>query len=295
MLQMFGLITKKLLWLNLIFFILIMLGLYGVGSVLIAPHNQTIQQPTTTLPVQTLSIQTSRGNHLAAWYVVHPKATATHAALLMHGAGSNRLQMLQRAQLLYNLGYNVLMFDFQGHGESLGQYVTYGYLESQDATSAFDYLKQLNPQAKLLVIGVSLGGASALLSPVIRQQADALVLESVYSDLPTAIFNRLQVRLGKAASLAYPLLAWQLPLRLGFKAADLSPLRELGKVKMPVMIMNGAIDTYTSVQEAQSMYQALQAPKKLIIVPNAGHLDLYAYNSSLYEPQLKAFLQEVLP
>lgn len=290
---MIGVMIKKLLWLNLIFVLLAMVGLYWLGSVLIAPHNQTIALPNTHLPLQSLDIQTARGNHLAAWYAVHPQTT--HAALLMHGAGSNRLQMLQRAQLLYSLGYNVLMFDFQAYGESQGQYVTYGYLESQDATAAFNYLKQFNPQAKLLVIGVSLGGASAVMSSVIRQQADALVLESVYSDLPTAIFNRLQVRLGKAASWAYPLLAWQMPLRLGFKAADLSPLRELSQIKMPVMIMNGAMDVYTNVQEAQSLYQAVQAPKQLVIVPNAGHTDLYAYNSLLYEQQLKAFLQKALP
>jgi alpha/beta superfamily hydrolase len=51
----------------------------------------------------------------------------------MHGVRANRLSMVERARFLSYAGYSVLLFDFQGHGESTGQHITFGYLESKDA------------------------------------------------------------------------------------------------------------------------------------------------------------------
>lgn len=74
----------------------------------------------------------------------------------MHGVRSNWLQMLERAKFLNMHGYAVLLFDFQGHGESPGEYITFGSLESLDAEAALSFLKSKLSKKTIGIIGVSL-------------------------------------------------------------------------------------------------------------------------------------------
>ncbi len=81
------------------------------------------------------------------------------AIILMHGVRANRLSMLDRARFLSHAGYAVLLVDFQAHGESTGEHITFGYLESRDAQAAVRFLRANAPDEKIGVIGVSMGGA----------------------------------------------------------------------------------------------------------------------------------------
>jgi pimeloyl-ACP methyl ester carboxylesterase len=70
--------------------------------------------------------------------------------------------MLERARFLLRAGYTVLLFDFSAHGESTGEHITIGYLESRDAQAAISFLRKILPGEKIGVIGVSMGGGSAV-------------------------------------------------------------------------------------------------------------------------------------
>jgi predicted alpha/beta hydrolase len=95
----------------------------------------------------------------------------------------------------------------QGHGETTGKYITFGYRESRDVHAALSYLKSRLPGKPIGVIGVSLGGAATLLGkePI---QTDAVILEAVYSSIERAIENRLAIRLGEFGRFLAPLLLW---------------------------------------------------------------------------------------
>ena len=56
--------------------------------------------------------------------------------VLMHGVRANRLQMAGRAEILQRHNFSVLLFNFQAHGESQGQRLTFGRLEGLDAAAA---------------------------------------------------------------------------------------------------------------------------------------------------------------
>ncbi|HPY40721.1 MAG TPA: alpha/beta hydrolase [Thiolinea sp.] len=243
------------------------------------------------LPIETVKITTARGNQISGWFI--PAKPAKGAVLLMHGVRSNRLQMLERARFLYGAGYSSLLFDFQAHGESAGEHITFGYLEQQDAWAAFQYLKQRQPQQKIAVLGVSLGGASALLSEI-PQQANALILEAVYSDLETAIANRLEIRLGAFSRHLVPLLSWQIKPRLGFNANNLAPLQHIAKIKAPVLIIAGGKDQHTKLAESEAFYELAPEPKQLWVLPEAKHVDFQEYTPQAYQQRLLSFLDEYL-
>ena len=208
--------------------------------------------------------------------------------MLLHGLRASRLSMLDRARMLDRLGYSIVMIDLQAHGESPGKLIAVGHLEKHDARAAVDFARQQHPGEPIAVIGVSLGGAAALLASPLGM--DALVLESVYPTIDKAIQNRVAAQIGALAPLPTALLMIQLNPRLGVAAAQLRPIDHLSDVDCPVFIVSGDADRHTTAAETKAMFAAAREPKELWLVEGAAHVDLYARDPKRYEERVAGFL-----
>lgn len=215
------------------------------------------------------------------------------AVILMHGVRGNRRDMLPRATWLANAGFHVLSFDFQAHGESNGDQITFGYRESRDARAAVAFVRQRLPQERLATIGASLGGAATILAePPLA--IDAALFELVYPDLHRAVANRIGRYLGAwARPFAYPL-EWQLQPRLGIGVEALRPIDRIGALTMPKLLIAGELDRHTTLAESRELFAAAREPKELWIVPQAQHEDLHRKAGPEYERRVLAFLTKHL-
>jgi pimeloyl-ACP methyl ester carboxylesterase len=269
--------------------ILILLGLgvlYLIGIYLSRPKQIKIIKPQTHLVLEDISFLSKSGAMLKGWYIQGKVNKA--GILLMHGLHSNRLQMLNRAEILNEAGYSVVLFDFQGHGESIGEKITFGHLESLDAEAGLSYLKQRVGDNKVGVIGVSLGGASALLGAV-KYKADAMILESVYPSIEQAINNRLQVKLGAWARYLLPILTTQLNIQLGIHPNQLQPIVNISHATAKLFIIGGEKDVRTIKEETEALYAKANSPKKLWIVKDANHIDFDRYVPEEYKKKILNF------
>ncbi len=271
--------------------LLVGIGSYIMGGLLSAPHYARIDKSQYDLPLEDVAIDTPRGNRLYGWYLRGGREKG--GILLMHGVRSNRIQMADRAKWLHARGYSVLLFDFQAHGESRGEHISFGYLEAQDAQSAYSYLEKRLETKKIAVIGVSLGGAAALLGDI-GQQCQALILESVYPTLEEAIANRIAIRFGDVGRYFAPLLLVQIGPRLGFDPDGSHPIGHIGRLSAPVMIISGAEDRHTTRAESVRMYEQARMPKELWIVPGAKHQDIYRFAPREYEIRVGRFIDRYL-
>jgi fermentation-respiration switch protein FrsA (DUF1100 family) len=213
--------------------------------------------------------------------------------LLLHGVHANRLAMVPRARFLHERGYAVLLPDFRAHGESTGDRTTFGMLESRDAVAALCMLRTLAPGERVGVIGVSLGGAAALLGPA-PLNADAMVLESVYPTIYLAARNRLNAWLGPIGKLATPALVRWLEPEVGFDADALRPIDRIATVRAPVFVLAGTADRYTPIDESRALYARAQSPKEFWAVEGAAHVDLHDYAPQEYERRVGTFLERNL-
>lgn len=259
-----------------------------IGSALVRPAPAVIPQQALGLRHETVSFESASGSLIRGWYV--PSRGRAGTVVLMHGARSNRLSMVRRAQFLHRNGYAVLLFDFQAHGESAGRHITMGYLEARDARAAVDYARTRDPDGFIAAIGASMGGAAAVLGsdplPV-----DALVLEAVYPDIQHALGNRLALRFGPKGRWLSPFLLAQMPPRLGFGPGRLAPVKGIRRVRAPVLVIAGGRDRRTPVPESEALFDAAPAPKSLWIVPGAGHVDFAKAAGSEYERRVLSFLE----
>ena len=269
----------------------ILLTTYWLGSQRFAPQLHTVGSPPTGLDARAVSIPSSSGSLLSGWLL---PASGPAGIVLMHGRGGDRRSMLERAWFLQQAGYTALVFDFQANGESPGEHVTNGYLESLDARAAVRYLRSKLGSKPIGIVGYSLGGAAALLGPDGPLAVDAMVLEAVYPTIEEATANRIRLRLGPWSGWLYPLFTWQFYLRLGIASEDLRPIDRIGKVRCPLLVIAGGRDTRTTLEQSLRLFQAAPAPKRLWVVPGADHEDFYGRAPGEYRRRVLTFFRETL-
>ena len=168
--------------------------LLWIGRDLAAPAPAKIGPPPASYPAESVTLPGGGNTHVEGWLLRAPStAAARGSVLLMHGIRSDRQSMVGRARFLSALGYHTLCIDLQAHGESPGEHITMGHLESQNAAAAVAWLQQEFPGTPVAVIGSSLGGVAALLAHY-EHPPQAIVVEAVFADVSTAVSNRLEMR-----------------------------------------------------------------------------------------------------
>jgi fermentation-respiration switch protein FrsA (DUF1100 family) len=275
-------------------FLLILLfagGVWFFGSKLSAPAPVVVGNCPIDLACESVAIQSESGSMLKGWYLRGQSGKGT--IILMHGLRSNRLAMIDRMRFLRAKGFHVLAFDFQGSGESPGDQLTFGYRERLDAEAAIRFVHARRPDAKIGVVGISMGGAAFLLSNEMSR-VDAVVLELVYPTMRRAIENRLNNWFFSGAGYLTPLLTAQFPLRIGVSADDLRPMDRITALKSPLLIIAGEADPFTTPEESRQLFEAANEPKQLWIVEGAGHEDLWKFRPREYQSKVLDFFESTI-
>lgn len=275
----------KLIIAGLVLLILAFGAVLAVGGYLVAPALRPVGDPPAWLAAEPVAIPTD-GSMTHGWLAMGPPDRP--GVVLLHAVRSDRRSMLGRARSLREAGYSLLLIDLQAHGETAGEAITFGVREAAGVHAAVDYLRERVGGQPVGVIGVSLGGAAALLGPA-PVDVDALVLESVYATIDQAIANRLQLRFGRLGRYLAPLLSWQIEPRLGIARYALAPVTAIGRLDAPVLLISGDRDRHTLPQESERLFQAARAPKALWLVDGARHQDLHAFVPTAYEERVLTF------
>jgi fermentation-respiration switch protein FrsA (DUF1100 family) len=268
----------------------------AAGVALSLPARSSIGAAPAELHAETVVLTSPSGAALQGWFI--PGRAGRGVVILLHGVRANRLSMLPRARLLIAEGLSVFLFDFQAHGESGGNRITFGQLETLDAAAAVAYVRRRLPDERIGVIGASLGGAAALVGHA-PLPVDAIVLEAVYPDIGTAIDNRVRVILGRTLGglvgpAAAQLFVLILPPILGIDPAALRPIDRIGEATAAVLVVSGTHDTRTTMAQSRAMFTRAREPKAFWAVDGAGHVDLQAFAPDDYRRHVLAFLFERL-
>ena len=286
------LITRRRVRTLVLLVVLMALGVWAgswwMAGQLTAPALREVGEGPEDLPIENLIIASKSGSTLAGWYV--PSEGNLGTVVLLHAIRGSRLQMLPRARLLHEAGYDVLLVDMQAHGESPGEHVTAGYLERFDAAAAVEFARVRNQGQPIAIIGCSLGGAATLLAAPLP--VDAVVLEAVYPTIEEAVDNRVHRRLGPASVVGTPLLLAQLRTRIGIDPAELRPIDHIAKLGCPVLVMTGDGDEHTTPGETERLFAAAAEPKQLVFIAGAEHQDLCHFDPEIYAKAVLPFLAE---
>ena len=219
-----------------------------------------------------VTIRSADGVALMAWEI--PAASAAPWVLYLHGNGRNVSSYLEPAAQLHRLGFNVLLLEYRGFGESEGFPSEAGLY--RDADAAYRHLMaQGVPAARLVVYGFSLGTGVAI-DVSSRLPVGALVVEAGYTSLPDV-----------ARSL-YRLAPTSL-MRNRFASAE-----KLARVRAPTLFMHARDDRTVPFAQGQRLF-ALSRQEKAFLELQQGHLGLIRGHGGEVWAQVGAFLWQHLP
>ena len=255
------------------------------AGVLVSPCPSAIGSPPAELNATAFTINSESGSMISGWHTQPEHSNGV--IVLLHGIRGSRLSMVDRARLLHNHGYATVLIDLQSHGESSGDAITIGHLEKHDVRAAVEFARHEHPNEQIGIIGVSLGGAAAVLASPL--DIDALVIESVYPNITDAIHNRVANKLSQFSSIPASLLLIQLKLRLGISPSELRPIDYIPHIDCPVYIASGTADLHTTETESRELFDAAEEPKDLWLVNDAAHVNLFRYDPIEYHKRIVGF------
>jgi uncharacterized protein len=241
------------------------------------------------LPVERVSLNEPGRPKLEGWLA--QGSGKCGAVLLLHGRGSNKGAMAERARMLHEKGLSVVLFDLPGHGESGGDIKGFGFGEIEAVARMATLLHQRFPGQRIGAIGSSLGAASLVLAHD-EFKADAYVVESMFATLEQTTAQRMRIPFLR--SLQAKIMLAQLPFRMGFSADDVRPVMVIGKMTSPILILTGAGDQLVDSAQTSEIFDAITAPKKLVTFDGIGHQDLRAFDEEKYDREVLPFFTHIL-
>ncbi len=242
------------------------------------------------LAYEDVRFTTDDGYTLSGWLV--PAGRRTRAAVvLLHGFSWHRLPWLTGFVPWLQPHYNVLQFDFRGHGESDDAPITLGTAEQRDVASAVRFMGQRG-FGPLALMGISMGGSVAIMAAPDLPVA-AVVADAAYARVENPVANRM--RQGH-----YPLP--RLGARLIVAAASLrartwlrQPIQRVAQIApRGLLLIAPQDDRLVSWTQSVEMYHQASAPKELFVVPGADHSEAHAVAGQEYEHRVLAFLGRFL-
>jgi pimeloyl-ACP methyl ester carboxylesterase len=214
---------------------------------------------------------------LAVW-VMEPRTQVVRGTILMlHGFVANHNFVRNAAEVFCAAGYRAVLVDLRGHGESTGDHVTFGVVESRDMVQVTDYLQAHHlAGAKVGVYGTSLGAAIAIEYAGIDPRVSSVVAVAPFATLKEEAprFGRTMVPMpGLFMSPTDYAEVLKDAGEIGeFDPASASPLAAIGRTKARVLLIHGALDNVIPHEDSEQLHAAAPANSELKILPAHGHM-----------------------
>ena len=235
---------------------------------------------------------------LAAWLL--PVGGSDVGVVLVHGKDGSKSTtwgdgFVRLAAELQAAGYQVLMLDLRGHGASGDGRYAFGFLERFDVIAAVEHLVEergVRP-GQVGLLGVSMGGASAIYAAALDPRVGAVWSDAAYADVYPIIEQEWPSASGLPMAVL-PLVRWTHRVLHGFDLQGVRPVDEVPYLEpRPLMIVHGVSDALVPVGQAQVLANA--APWAGVwLLEDVGHAGAYTHDPALYTLRAIEFFDEAL-
>ncbi len=247
------------------------------------------------LPFEEFSFASADMQRLHAWFIPaeHP---ARGTIFYLHGVGDNKISGLRLAQVFHARHFNVMMYDSRAHGRSGGRFCTYGYYEKFDVPKAIDILAERGKTSlgKIGLFGTSMGAAIVVQAAAIDPRIRAVAAEGCFTNLRTITVDYQRRILWMPWHFLRNVAMKRSEHIAHFSHHDVSPLRSLASVNVPILFIHGKNDTRIKYQYSEQLFAAAHEPKELYLIDGANHTDIHNIAKSDYEKHVIGFFEQWL-
>ena len=246
------------------------------------------------LPCEFVSITASiDGTPLSARY--YHQNDGAPVDILCHGyRGTAFRDFCGGHKLCRDMGHNILLIDQRAHGKSGGNTITFGIKERYDVLDWANYIAARFPNAPIMLYGISMGGATVLLSSELDlpKQVKGICADCPFSS-PRAILKNTVKNMPFPQNLGYPFLFLASSVFGAFKLSKISAVDTTKNSKVPILIIHGEEDDFVPCDMSREI--AKDNDKiTLVTFKDATHGISYMTDTERYNNTVKAFCDKVL-
>lgn len=258
-------------------------------------HDKSVVIPATPLfSAEIWKMDSRDGRHLVATYYM-PQKKGHQWAIIVHGYGRDQRYVRDYAKEYLDKGWNVVTPDLCASGQSEGQYITMGVKESEEVVNWAAKIKEYDPQAEIVLHGVSMGAATVLLA---AGKYDVPGLTAVVEDCGyTSAYEMFANQLGVIFALPeFPIMSCVdvvSGIKTGVKVSEAAPLQIMENIKVPVMFIHGEADKLVPISMMDKLYHSCHTKKIKFVVKKAGHGDSMTEAGEKYWQTVFSFLHDV--
>lgn len=214
--------------------------------------------------------------------------------IVTHGYSSNRWESLPYANVFYELGYNVYLYDIRHHGDNEKSFCSMGYYEHMDIIAIAEELRRrFGNQIEIGLCGVSLGAASSIWSLRLWQGFSFCVADCGFCDLKLLMKELSRKWFHLPGLFVYPVAAVGVCM-YHFNLLQVKPVEALSVNRTtPVMFIHGSADDFILPEHSKRFYEAAQGYKELHLIEGAQHAESVLKAPEQYKAFVEGFLKQI--
>ncbi|WP_439743745.1 alpha/beta hydrolase [Bacillus pseudomycoides] len=218
-------------------------------------------------------------------------------SIVVHGYNGRALEMTKYIRHFYEKGYSVVAPDLRGHGNSQGDYIGMGWHDRKDVTQWIQYVLKKDPQAEIALFGISMGGATVMMTSGEELPANVKVIiedcgySSVIDEFTYQLKDLFHLPKFPVMNAANTITK----LRAGYDLNEGSAVKQVAKSKTPMLFIHGDADTFVPFEMLDEVYNAAKVEKEKLIVPGAGHGEAEKIDSEKYWNTVWGFIGKYIP
>ena len=264
---------RILLLLSLVVVLFVLYIWYLESTAIFLPSREITTTPQSLgVPYENITFKTQDGVILNGWLAKPAQHSKRSTLIYFHGNAGNISDRAEKVAAFVKLGLNVFIIDYRGYGKSQGKPTEKGLYS--DAIAAYDYVIKRPDidKERIVVYGVSLGGAPAI-DLATKRKIAALIIESSFSN---------------AHDMARIIVPFAPAFLIRTQMASDTKVQSL---MIPKLFVHSREDETIPFVLGKKLFDAAPHPKEFLEI-SGTHNEGYLLNSSLYWSGINRFLEK---
>ncbi|WP_102029012.1 alpha/beta hydrolase [Salirhabdus sp. Marseille-P4669] len=244
---------------------------------------------------ETWKMETFDGLTLKGYFLEAKEPTAK-TVVFAHGYLGRATDMGLFGQHYYDeLGYNMLIFDMRGHGDSEGDYIGFGW---HDRIDLIDWtnkvIEYLGPETEIVLHGLSMGGATVAMASgeELPSNVKAIVSDSPY----TSVYDLFDYQMERMFHLPdFPILpttSLVTKWKADYSFQEASALDQVKKAEVPILYIHGEADTFVPTRMSKKLFENTKSDAYYVTYPDSNHGESVVLHEEAYYEELDKFLKK---
>lgn len=212
--------------------------------------------------------------------------------IMVHGYRGDGSSIISPIKKMNTKGYNLLVLDLRGHGESEGDYIGMGWDERLEVIDWIDYLLDKNPHISIVLYGVSMGAATVMnvSGEHLPSQVKAIIEDCGYTNVVDLFKYHIETKLDE--DLVFCFASFITQMKAGYSLKDNQPVEQVKKSQTPILFIHGSEDDFVPFFMLDELYNAANCDKQKLVVDGANHARSCSMNKKLYFQTIFDFIEK---